>query len=100
VRSCPKWPVAGSDGTACFRQPGDRYGRLLRYVVRVSDGVNVNIRLVTIGAAAPYFYDGRRGRYATLLEARARRARARKRRLWGACPHTRYNPYAAIATRR
>jgi endonuclease YncB( thermonuclease family) len=78
----------------------DRYGRLLRYVFRVSDGMNVNVRLVTIGAAAPYFYDGRRGRYATLLEARARRARARKRGLWGACPHTRYNPYAAIATRR
>ena len=49
----------------------DRYGRLLRYVFRVSDGMNVNVRLVTIGAAAPYFYDGRRGRYATLLEARA-----------------------------
>ena len=37
----------------------DRYGRLLRYVVRVRDGVNVNIRLVAVGAAAPYFY--RRG---------------------------------------
>ena len=33
----------------------DRYGRLLRYVVRVSDGLNVNVRLVTVGAAAPYF---------------------------------------------
>src|SRR6476619_2539271 len=34
----------------------DRYGRLLRYVLRVSDGLNVNLRLVTVGAAAPYFY--------------------------------------------
>jgi endonuclease YncB( thermonuclease family) len=34
----------------------DQYGRLLRYVVRVKGGVNVNIRLVAIGAAAPYFY--------------------------------------------
>src|SRR4051812_47257259 len=39
----------------------DQYGRLLRYVVRVKDGLNVNVQLVRIGAAAPYFYDGRRG---------------------------------------
>jgi endonuclease YncB( thermonuclease family) len=78
----------------------DRYGRLLRYVFRVSDGLNVNVRLVGIGAAAPYFYDGRRGRYAGLLEALAKRARAKKLGLWGACPHTRYNPYAAVATQR
>ena len=45
----------------------DRYGRLLRYVVRVSDGLNVNVRLVTVGAAAPYFYDGARGMYARRL---------------------------------
>lgn len=34
----------------------DQYGRLLRYVVRISGALNVNIRLVAIGAAAPYFY--------------------------------------------
>ena len=78
----------------------DRYGRLLRYLIRVSDGLNVNIRLVTVGAAAPYFYDGERGMYARLLDARARHARALKRGLWGACPRTRYDPYAAVATRR
>jgi endonuclease YncB( thermonuclease family) len=78
----------------------DQYGRLLRYVVRVRDGINVNIRLVTVGAAAPYFYERRRGRYASRLEARAKRARARKRGLWRACPRTRYNPYRALATRR
>src|SRR3954469_591306 len=42
----------------------DQYGRLLRYVIRVRDGLDVNVRLVAVGAAAPYFYDGRRGRYA------------------------------------
>jgi hypothetical protein len=42
----------------------DQYGRLLRYVVRAKDHLNVNIRLVAVGAAAPYFYRGRRGRYA------------------------------------
>ena len=35
----------------------DDFGRLLRYIVR-TDGVNVNIRLVALGAAAPYFYEG------------------------------------------
>jgi endonuclease YncB( thermonuclease family) len=31
----------------------DRYGRLLRYVVRARDGLNVNVYMVRIGAAAP-----------------------------------------------
>jgi endonuclease YncB( thermonuclease family) len=74
----------------------DQYGRLLRYVVRVNGSLNVNIRLVAIGAAAPYFYSGRRGRYAGLLETLAKRAKARKLGLWGACPHTRYDPYKGV----
>jgi endonuclease YncB( thermonuclease family) len=36
----------------------DAYGRLLRYVIRASDGLNVNVRLVAVGAAAPYFFRG------------------------------------------
>jgi endonuclease YncB( thermonuclease family) len=78
----------------------DRFDRLLRYVVRAGDGVNLNLRLVALGAAAPYFYDGERGRYAARLEALARTARAKKRGLWGACPRTRYDPYHAVSTRR
>jgi endonuclease YncB( thermonuclease family) len=39
----------------------DQYGRLLRYVVRINGALNVNIRLVAIGAAAPYFYMGSQG---------------------------------------
>ena len=78
----------------------DDYGRLLRYVVRARDGVNVNIRLVAVGAAAPYFYEGRRGRYAARLEALAKRARAKRLGLWGACPRTVYDPYRGIETRR
>jgi micrococcal nuclease len=66
----------------------DRFGRLLRYVVRVRDGLNVNVALVRDGVAAPYFYDGDRGRYATLLTKLALHARARHLGLWGACPHT------------
>ena len=76
----------------------DQYGRLLRYVIRARDGLDVNIRLVAVGAAAPYFYAHRRGRYAARLELLARRARARKLGLWGRCPGTPYNPYRSVAT--
>ncbi len=78
----------------------DEYGRLLRYVVRARDGVNVNLRLVALGAGAPYFYDRVRGRYARQLETLARRARSRGLGLWGACPRTVYDPYRALETRR
>jgi len=78
----------------------DRYGRLLRYVIRARDGMNVNIRLVAVGVAAPYFYDHRRGRFAARLELLARRARARRLGLWGKCPHTPDNPNEGVATRR
>ena len=66
----------------------DRYGRLLRYVVRVRDGLNVNVFLIKHGDAAPYFYRGREGRYATMLKRAALRARAHDRGLWGTCRHT------------
>ena len=78
----------------------DDYGRLLRYVIRARDGLNVNLRLVAVGAAAPYFYDGRRGRYASRLERLAKGARARHLGLWGACPRTPYDPYHGVETRR
>ncbi len=76
----------------------DSYGRLLRYVIRSRDGLDVNVRLVALGAAAPYFYRYRRGRYAARLELLARLARARKLGLWGHCPRTPYDPYRAIST--
>jgi micrococcal nuclease len=80
----------------------DQYGRLLRYVIRVRDGasLNVNVRLVAVGAAAPYFYRGRRGRFADVFERLARRARARHLGLWEACPRTRYDPHSGVETRR
>lgn len=78
----------------------DQYGRLLRYIIRAQDGLNVNIRLVAVGAAAPYFYHGRRGRYAAVLDRLARRARAAHRGLWGACPWTPYDPDHAVQTDR
>lgn len=77
----------------------DDFGRLLRYVVRL-DGLNVNLRLVALGAAAPYFYHGQRGRYAARLERLAKRARANRLGLWRSCPNTAYDPYSGIETRR
>lgn len=68
----------------------DRYGRLLRYVFAGSS--NVNLMLVKRGAAAPYFYFGERGRYATTLMTAARSAKNAKRGLWGACRGTQLDP--------
>ena len=76
----------------------DSYGRLLRYVIRSRDGLNINVRLVAVGAAAPYFYRGRRGRYAAKLARLAVRARNRHLGLWGRCPGTRYDPYEGVST--
>ena len=72
--------------------------RLLRYVVRAGDGVNVNLRLVALGAAAPFFNEERKGRYANRLETLAKQARAKEFGLWGACPHTPYDPYRSVDT--
>lgn len=76
----------------------DSYGRLLRYVIRRRDGLDVNVHLVAVGAAAPYFYRGRRGRYAAELTRLALRARSRRLGLWGRCPGTPYDPYRGVST--
>ena len=76
----------------------DRYGRILRYVHRGS--LNVNLQLVKRGGAAPYFYRGDRGKYASRLLAEAQRAKGAKRGLWKACPSTRLDPYRALETGR
>ncbi len=74
----------------------DEHGRVLRYV---HDGPrNLNLLLVRRGLAAPYFYRGERGKYAERLLRAARRARAVKRGLWGACPGTRLDPLHAADT--
>src|SRR5262245_32036095 len=74
----------------------DRYGRLLRYLVRGS--VNLNLELVRAGAATVWFYRGDRGRYARELIGSALAARAAHRGLWGACPGTPFDPYHAAST--
>jgi micrococcal nuclease len=76
----------------------DRYGRLLRYLWRGS--TNVNLALVSQGAAAPYFYGGDRGRYAGRLLSAAKAAKAARRGLWGACPGTILDPFRQVETRQ
>jgi micrococcal nuclease len=72
----------------------DRYGRTLAYLKK--DGTNINLELVREGAAAPWFYDGERGRYAGLLLGTARRAKEHDRGLWGACPGTVLDPLHSV----
>jgi micrococcal nuclease len=76
----------------------DRYGRLLRYVYR--GGTNLNVEMVRRGAAAPYFFDGDRGRFAGRLYALALAAKRAHRGLWGACPATRLEPDDAVTALR
>ena len=78
----------------------DRYGRLLRYVLIADGGLNVNVQLVRVGAAAPYFFDYRRGRYARSLVHLGLRARARHLGLWGRCPGTPWDPNHGVSTGR
>ena len=68
----------------------DKYGRLLRYIA-VGDR-DVGVTLVAEGAAEPYFFRNERGRYAAKLLQAAKRARAARRGLWGACPGARLEP--------
>ncbi len=74
----------------------DRYGRLLRYVLR--DSVNVNVELVRRGAATPYFYGGDRGKYASRLLAAVAEARRARRGMWGACRVV-WSPEQPVTTR-
>ncbi len=68
----------------------DRFDRLLRYVF--VGARNLNLELVREGAAAPYFFDGDRGRYADRLLDAAEEARDEGAGLWGACPEAQLAP--------
>jgi endonuclease YncB( thermonuclease family) len=76
----------------------DRYGRLLRYVYR--DGTNLNLEMVQRGAAAPYFFDGDRGRFSGRLYALAVAAKRGHLGLWGVCRATRLEPDEAVTALR
>ena len=65
-------------------EPRDRYGRLLAYVYRRRDGLFVNAALVG-GGFATILTIPPNVSHARDLRALERRARARRRGLWGAC---------------
>lgn len=75
----------------------DQYGRLLRYVWKGK--VHTNLALVVKGAAAPWFYEGVKGKYAAKLLAAATKAKATRVGLWSACPGTVLDPTKALATK-
>ena len=75
----------------------DKYGRLLRYVF--IGNTNLNLKLIEIGAAAPYFYRGEKGVYAAQLLKAAQTAQKRKLGMWGMCPGTRLSPNNAVQTK-
>jgi micrococcal nuclease len=75
----------------------DRFGRTLAYVKK--DGTNINLELVREGAAAPWFFEGDRGRYASEFLESGREAREHHRGLWGACPGTEFDPLHSVEAR-
>jgi len=74
----------------------DRYGRALRYIF--VGKVNVNLEMVKIGAAAPYFYQGEKGIYSAAMLKAAQDAKLYKVGLWKSCPGTQLLPTKAIST--
>jgi endonuclease YncB( thermonuclease family) len=74
----------------------DRYGRALRYIF--VGKLNVNLEMVKIGAAAPYFYQGEKGIYSKAMLKAAQDAKLYKVGLWKACPGTQLVPTKAITT--
>ena len=74
----------------------DKFGRILRYV-KVGK-VNINLKLVEIGAATPYFYKGEKGKYSAQLLKAAQNAKAKKIGLWNSCPTAKLEPLKAATT--
>jgi endonuclease YncB( thermonuclease family) len=75
----------------------DRFGRTLAYVEK--NGTNINVELVRDGAAAPWFFHGDRGRYASTFLQAAHEAKSHHRGLWGACSKTLLDPLHPIQAR-
>jgi micrococcal nuclease len=74
----------------------DQYDRLLRYV-KVGK-INVNLKMVELGAATPYFYNGEKGKYSAQLLKAAQKAKAKKIGLWKKCPGTQLDPSKPATT--
>ena len=76
----------------------DAYGRILRYIFKGK--TNINLEMVKIGAAAPYFYRSELGLYSDALLKAAQSAQAKKLGFWNECPGTKLDPYRALTTTR
>ena len=74
----------------------DKYGRSLRYAF--IGKANINLRMVEIGAAAPYFYQGGLGVYSKQILKAAENAKRNEVGLWKLCPGSKLNPYSALQT--
>jgi endonuclease YncB( thermonuclease family) len=74
----------------------DKYGRSLGYLFTQS--TNVNLKMIELGGATPYFYRGEKGAYAAEMLAAASKAKAMSRGLWKKCPGTELRPYSALET--
>ena len=74
----------------------DRYGRLLRYVF--IGKTNINLKLVEIGAATPYFYKGDKGQYSAQILKAAQTAKSKSIGLWNSCPGTQLTPNYSVTT--
>jgi micrococcal nuclease len=74
----------------------DKFDRLLRYVF--VGKVNVNLRMVEIGAASPYFFNGEKGKYSVQLFKAAEKAKEKKLGLWGKCPNAKLNPNQPLSS--
>jgi len=74
----------------------DRYGRKLGYLF--VGKTNINVKMIRIGAAAPYFYGGTQGKYAKKMLDAVEVARKAQKGLWGKCPGTKLNAYSSLNT--
>lgn len=76
----------------------DKYGRKLGYLF--ANKININLRMVELGAATPYFYRGAKGEYANALIRGVKSAQKNALGLWKECPDTKLNVYSAVTTVR
>jgi hypothetical protein len=60
--------------------------------------MNINLEMVKRGAAAPWFYNGQKGKFNKELLAAALTAQKNKVGLWKACPSTELDPSGSIDT--
>ena len=93
--------LLNSKGRLVFRRDSrledvDQYGRLLRYIFKGK--INVSLKMVQTGAAAPYFYRGERGAFSQSILTAAIQAKENKIGLWKTCSATKLRPNSPVQT--